>query len=82
MGAYLAAALPDLEFDCGLGTVAMFVHDVADEPLLPENGSIPVVRPSVSSARLDALRADDDRTEWWLDRVRRCHRIVEHAVAL
>lgn len=82
MGAYLAASLPDLEFDCGLGTVAMFVEDVADEPLLPENGSIPVTRPSVSPGRLDALRADDDRVEWWLDRVRRCHRVVEHAVAL
>ncbi|WP_374008724.1 o-succinylbenzoate synthase [Leifsonia sp. LS-T14] len=82
MGAYLAAALPDLEFDCGLGTVAMFVDDVADEPLLPDNGSIPVTRPSVSSRRLDALRAGEDRTEWWLGRVRRCYRIVEHAAAL
>lgn len=82
MGAHLAAALPELEFDCGLGTVAMFVDDVADKPLRPENGSIPVVRPTVSTGKLHALRADDDRTAWWLDRVRRCHRIVEHAVAL
>lgn len=82
MGAYLAAALPELEFDCGLGTAAMFVNDVTEEPLRPENGSIPVVRPTVSTNRVDALRADADRTEWWLDRVRRCHRIVEHSVAL
>lgn len=82
MGAHLAAALPELEFDCGLGTVAMFEQDVADEPLVPVGGSIPVVRPTVSSSRLDALRADDERTEWWLDRVKRCHRILEHAVAL
>ena len=82
MGAYLAAALTELEFDCGLGTAAMFVNDVTDEPLRPENGSIPVVRPTVSTSRVDALRADADRTEWWLDRVRRCHRVVEHSVAL
>ncbi|MGO4533916.1 o-succinylbenzoate synthase [Leifsonia sp. 2MCAF36] len=82
MGAYLAAALPELEFDCGLGTVAMFVEDVADEPLRPQDGSIPVVRPTVSTGRLDALQADAERTRWWLDRVRRCHRILEHAVAL
>jgi len=82
MGAHLAAALLELEFDCGLGTAAMFVDDVTDEPLLPENGSIPVVRPIVSTSRVDSLRADADRTEWWLDRVRRCHRIVEHSVAL
>ncbi|NUU06815.1 o-succinylbenzoate synthase [Leifsonia sp. C5G2] len=82
MGAHLAATLPELEFDCGLGTVAMFVQDVADEPLLPRDGAIPVVRPAVSSARLDALSADEDRTAWWLDRVRRCYRLVERTTAL
>jgi O-succinylbenzoate synthase len=82
MGAHLAAAVPELEFDCGLGTVAMFEHDVAEEPLLPVDGAIPVVRPDVSTTQLDRLSAADDRTEWWLDRVRRCYRIVEHAAAL
>ncbi|MFP3467361.1 o-succinylbenzoate synthase [Leifsonia sp. SIMBA_070] len=82
MGAHLAAALPELEFDCGLGTAAMFVNDVTEEPLLPRDGSIPVIRPAVSPRRLDALGADDERTAWWLDRVRRCHRIVERNISL
>jgi O-succinylbenzoate synthase len=82
MGAHLAAAMPSLEFDCGLGTVAMFTHDVADEPLVPVDGSIPVVRPAVSPGRLDALRADAERTEWWMDRVRRSYRVVERSTAL
>jgi O-succinylbenzoate synthase len=82
MGAHLAAALPDLDFDCGLGTVAMFVDDVADEPLVPVDGSIPVRRPAVSSSRLDALRADEERTEWWHGRIRRSYRFIEHAAAL
>jgi O-succinylbenzoate synthase len=82
MGAHLAAAIPDLDFDCGLGTVAMFEHDVAVEPLVPADGAIPVVRPEVSSAQLDRLTATDDRRDWWLDRVRRCYRVVEHAAAL
>lgn len=82
MGAHLAAALPELEFDCGLGTVALFAQDVADEPLRPVDGSIPVVRPSVSSARLDELQADTERTQWWLDRLARCHRILERGLAL
>ena len=82
MGAHLAAALPELEFDCGLGTVALFEQDVADEPLLPVDGSIPVIRPSVSSARLDRLRADLERTGWWLDRLARCHRLLERGIAL
>jgi O-succinylbenzoate synthase len=82
MGAHLAAAIPDLDFDCGLGTVAMFEHDVAVEPLVPADGAIPVVRPEVSRAQLDRLTATDDRRDWWLDRVRRCYRVVEHAAAL
>ncbi|MFJ8896309.1 o-succinylbenzoate synthase [Leifsonia sp. NPDC102414] len=82
MGAHLAAAVPRLDFDCGLGTAAMFVDDVTDEPLRPVDGSIPVLRPSVSSARLDALAADGDRRDWWLDRIRRCYRLVERATAL
>ena len=82
MGAHLAAAIPDLDFDCGLGTVAMFEHDVAVEPLVPVDGAIPVVRPEVSSAQLDRLTATDGRRDWWLDRVRRCYRVVEHAAAL
>lgn len=82
MGAHLAATLPELEFDCGLGTVAMFAQDVADDPLLPRDGAIPVVRPTVSSARLDALSAGEDRAAWWLDRVRRCYRLVERSTAL
>ncbi|MEV8213730.1 o-succinylbenzoate synthase [Leifsonia sp. NPDC077715] len=82
MGAHLAAALPDLEFDCGLGTVAMFVDDIADEPLRPEAGGIPVVRPSVSAQRLDTLRAHDDREHWWRQRVIRCHRVLERSLAL
>ena len=82
MGAHLAAAVPDLDFDCGLGTVAMFEHDVAVEPLVPVDGAIPVVRPEVSRAQLDRLTATDDRRDWWLDRVRRCYRVVEHAAAL
>ncbi|UAJ79701.1 o-succinylbenzoate synthase [Leifsonia sp. ZF2019] len=82
MGAHLAAAVPDLEFDCGLGTVAMFVQDVAEEPLLPVDGFVPVVRPTVDTMRVSAVEASADRREWWLDRVRRCYRLVERTTAL
>ncbi len=82
MGAHLAAALPALDFDCGLGTVAMFVQDVAEEPLRPVDGAIPVLRPEVSPARLAELEAPPERREWWLERVRRCYRVVERAAAL
>ncbi|MCI0156671.1 o-succinylbenzoate synthase [Leifsonia shinshuensis] len=82
MGARLASAVPALDFDCGLGTVAMFEEDVAVEPIVPVDGAIRVERPEVSAAQLDRLSAPADRRDWWLDRVRRCYRLVERATAL
>jgi len=42
MGAALAAALPELPYACGLGTIPLLVGDVVRDPLAPEDGSIPV----------------------------------------
>ncbi|MBN9632682.1 MAG: o-succinylbenzoate synthase [Actinobacteria bacterium] len=82
MGARLAAAVPALDFDCGLGTVAMFEEDVAVDPLVPVDGAIRVERPEVSATQLDRLSAPADRRDWWLERVRRCYRLVERTTAL
>ncbi|WP_043993767.1 o-succinylbenzoate synthase [Leifsonia xyli] len=81
MGAHLAAAVPELRFDCGLGTVAMFERDVAVDPLLPVDGSIPVTRPVIAPDRLAELAAPAERREWWRNRVRRCYGQLEHALA-
>jgi O-succinylbenzoate synthase len=82
MGAHLAAAVPELSFDCGLGTAAMFSLDVTASPLLPVDGAIPVSRPEISRENVDALEASRDRRAWWLDRIRRCYAIVERSTAL
>ena len=76
MGAHLAAALPSLPFDCGLGTAALLAADVVDEPLLPVDGRIPVRRVVPSPTLLDRWSADEDRTTWWADRVRRVHALL------
>jgi O-succinylbenzoate synthase len=76
MGAHLAAALPELPYDCGLGTAALLAADVVDEPLRPTDGRIPVRRVVPSSALLGRWAADDDRTAWWTARVRRCHALL------
>lgn len=73
-GAALAAALPHLDFDCGLGTSALFVEDVAD--LIPSDGTIPVGRVIPEAARLDRLAASDERRDWWLARLERCHALL------
>ncbi|MEW1974534.1 o-succinylbenzoate synthase [Microbacterium profundi] len=73
-GAALAAALPHLDYDCGLGTGALFVEDVAD--LSPSDGTIPVGRITPDAARLDRLAASAERRDWWLARLERCHALL------
>ncbi|GGM41475.1 o-succinylbenzoate synthase [Microbacterium saperdae] len=70
-GAALAAALPTLDYDCGLGTSSLFLDDVAD--LRPVDGSIPVGRLTPDPAALTRLAASDERREWWVARLARCH---------
>lgn len=71
MGARLAAAIPDLEFDCGLGTAALLDADVTDDPLLPVEGAVPVRDVALSPALLDRYAASPERTAWWRDRITR-----------
>ena len=76
MGAFLAASVPGLDYDCGLGTAALLAADVTDSPLLPVDGEIEVRRINVSQAMLDRYAADSERTEWWMRRIERCHALV------
>ncbi|WP_370620067.1 o-succinylbenzoate synthase [Mumia sp. Pv 4-285] len=67
-GVALAAALPDLPYACGLGTVSLLERDVVDEPLLPRGGALPVVRPGPSAAFL-ATEPDPDLAARWAVRL-------------
>ncbi|MEN9989439.1 MAG: hypothetical protein RL508_418 [Actinomycetota bacterium] len=72
MGLHLAGAMPTLDYDCGLGTVALLTEDVCDEPLIAVDGYLPVRRVVPSEARMNALATSPERTQWWLDRLERC----------
>ncbi|WP_171013027.1 o-succinylbenzoate synthase [Microbacterium sp. 2FI] len=72
MGAALAAALPDLDYDCGLGTAALFTADVVSPPLAPHGGMLPVGRVIPDAALLDEHAASAERRDWWLARLGRC----------
>ncbi|MFC4123807.1 o-succinylbenzoate synthase [Nocardia rhizosphaerae] len=70
----LAATLPDLEFACGLGTLALFEGDLVTDSLLPVGGYLPVptAPPEPDPARLAEFRhPDPERTKWWLRRYER-----------
>lgn len=71
MGAHLAAALPELQFDCGLATASLLAGDVTREQLIPVDGSIEVRRVAVDEQKLDVFEAEDHRIDWWIDRLDR-----------
>ncbi|KAB7746440.1 o-succinylbenzoate synthase [Nostocoides sp. F2B08] len=68
-GVALAAALPDLPYACGLGTVALLDGDVSADPLLPSAGGLPVRPVTVDPELLQRFAVPGDRRRWWADRV-------------
>lgn len=68
-GVALAAALPELDHACGLGTGALLGADVTADPLLPVRGELPVRDVVPDPDLLAAHAAPADRLEWWRDRV-------------
>lgn len=65
-GVALAAALPELPYACGLGTVSLLAADVTSDPLLPVGGFLPVRRVAPDD---DLVQAADDVREHWLARM-------------
>jgi len=75
VGLAAAAALPNLDHACGLGTGRLFAEDVA-EPVAPIDGYLPVGPVSPEPARLQALAAAPQRRQWWIDRIRACYPLL------
>ena len=72
----LAAALPQLDHACGLGTIGLLRSDVvpAAQSLVPVGGyvAVPAAPPAPSAQLLARLApADPARTRWWLERLAR-----------
>ena len=76
MGLHLAAAIPRLDYDCGLATASLLAADVTHEPLLPVDGSIPVRRVVPDADLLDTYAASPARRDWWLARITRTYALL------
>ncbi|MBS9534387.1 o-succinylbenzoate synthase [Mycobacterium sp. M1] len=74
-GLRAAAALPQLEHACGLGTGSLFVDDVV-APVQPQDGYLPVQPATPDPARLATLAAAPHRRQWWIDRIRACYPLL------
>lgn len=73
MGAWLAASIPSLDFDCGLGTASLLAADVTARPLRAVGGFIDVGRVDLDEERLTQHAASPERDAWWRARISRCY---------
>jgi O-succinylbenzoate synthase len=72
-GLALAAALPELPYACGLGTVSLFESDVTMDPLVADDGAIRLRDVSADAGMLEQYAASAERRDWWLARLARVH---------
>lgn len=69
-GVAAAAALPNLDFACGLGTVSLLVGDVVTDSMVPVEGELKVRRPEPSLELLNHYAPEPDVAAGLLRRVR------------
>ncbi|MCB4208377.1 enolase C-terminal domain-like protein [Arthrobacter sp. UM1] len=78
-GVALAAALPRLDYACGLGTLSLADDDVAVRPLRAGGERGLELRPGpveVSEESVARLEAAPDRRQAWEERIRACHAVL------
>jgi O-succinylbenzoate synthase len=80
-GLALAAALPDLPYACGLGTVSLFESDITLDPLVADDGAIRLRDVAADAGLLERFAAPQERRDWWLDRLRRVHALLTPSIA-
>ena len=76
-GLAFAAALPDIEHACGLGTARLLKGDVTEAPLVSEDGTLPAGRVEVSEELLEKHRAPEERTRVWQARIAEAAEVLE-----
>ncbi|MFJ5954560.1 o-succinylbenzoate synthase [Paenarthrobacter sp. NPDC092416] len=75
-GLALAAALPELPYACGLGTVSLFGSDITLDPLVADDGAIRLREAVADPGLLEQFAAPKERRDWWLERLRRVHTVL------
>lgn len=75
-GAALAAALPELPYACGLGTVSLLEADVCVDRYEAREGVLDLRTVEADPDLLRRQAAPADRRHWWIDRLRRCARLL------
>lgn len=71
-GLKLAAALPTLDFACGLATASLLSNNVGDLPVIDGSIEVADVEP-----QLDGLDVAPERFEWWKNRIMRTAELIK-----
>lgn len=75
-GAYLAAALPNLKYDCGLNTVNLLTGDITTAPLVASDSVLDVREVEADLALLEKFSAAPERQEFWRARLERSLKLL------
>lgn len=75
-GLELAAALPELNYDCGLATGSLISQDVAQLPIIDGAIALDDSRFGDLDIKLESLAVAPDRHEWWKNRAMRCAEVL------
>ncbi len=70
-GLLLAASLPEMNFDCGLGTGSLLSADIATLPIVDGEIEITEVEPDFNGYEVAA-----ERYKWWKNRAMRCAELL------
>ena len=73
-GLRLAAALPKLDYACGLATGSLFTSDLATHEI--RDGAISLTSQTPNLEALARFAAPRERLEWWRDRIKRCWEVL------
>ncbi|HET7529450.1 MAG TPA: o-succinylbenzoate synthase [Mycobacteriales bacterium] len=76
-GVALAAALPELPFACGLGTVTLLAGDVCADPLVPVDGALPVRAVAPDPALLAQHGQDEATGAHWQERLEAARAVLD-----
>lgn len=77
---HFAASLPDLNFDCGLATAALFAADVVTDPLLPVNGEIELREVTPDEKLIARYSVGTDRKAYLIERLDNTLELLESGI--
>lgn len=75
-GLYLAGAMSELKYDCGLATASLLAGDVTHQPLIATDGKIQIRNVEPDSDLIQKYSASQERTDWWVRRIERCFALL------